>query len=172
MATSESITDRFWANVDKSGGPHACWLWTASADRDGYGRFSIDSRPYRAPRVAWLLTVGNWPAQHVLHDCDVPQCVNPRHLHEGSIRDNALEREARGRGVHYRGDDHYSRRRPEALARGERHGHAKLTPDIVRAARLRYAKGDVGYRPLAREYGVATMTLKNAIRRKTWQHVE
>ena len=35
---SPSQATRFWAKVDKSSGPDACWLWTASK-RGNYGSF-------------------------------------------------------------------------------------------------------------------------------------
>jgi hypothetical protein len=34
----------------------------------------------------------------VLHRCDTPACVNPDHLFLGTAKDNALDREAKGRG--------------------------------------------------------------------------
>lgn len=77
---------RFWAKVDKSGGPDACWLWMAGRmrpPRNGkskggdYGKF--DSRP--AHRFAYEQMVGPVPDGLELdHLCCVPPCVNPAHL--------------------------------------------------------------------------------------------
>lgn len=35
----------------------------------------------------------------LLHRCDNTLCVNPSHMFEGTQKDNALDREAKGRGV-------------------------------------------------------------------------
>lgn len=32
------MSDIIWSQVDRSGGAKACWVWTGSTDRKGYGR--------------------------------------------------------------------------------------------------------------------------------------
>jgi hypothetical protein len=56
-------------------------------------------------------------------------------------------------------------------ARGERHGHAKLTEQQVREIRARYAAGGVFYRQLAAEYGVTESRIGTLIRGKGWAEV-
>lgn len=48
----------FWAKVDTSGGPDACWLWAGSRNRGGYGVH----RPHRARRyrAAPFVLAGLW----------------------------------------------------------------------------------------------------------------
>lgn len=73
------LNSDFWLKVDASGD---CWLWMASVDRDGYGRFgSRDGGEYRAHRRS-LVEVGiEIPdGMTVDHLCRVPACVNPDHL--------------------------------------------------------------------------------------------
>jgi len=51
---------RFWAKVDRSAGPNACWPWLGKKDRDGYGEFEFKARPnrwqWRAHRFAYQPT--------------------------------------------------------------------------------------------------------------------
>lgn len=54
---------------------------------------------------------------------------------------------------------------------GERHHSAKLTDEIVRQCRARYAAGDGTSVSLAREFGVAQSAMHNALVGKTWKHV-
>jgi hypothetical protein len=60
--------ERFWPKVAKNGpiplfAPQlgACWLWTASCDKAGYGMFRLVDRPVRAHTVAYQLEVGPVP---------------------------------------------------------------------------------------------------------------
>jgi hypothetical protein len=66
-----------------------------------------------------------------------------------------------------RGDCHYARLHPETK-RGERNGRAKLTWEIVRQIRSRYAVGDVTYMQLAAEYSVYFSTICKVVRREIW----
>lgn len=69
-----------------------------------------------------------------------------------------------------RGDQHGSRLHPERTARGERHCHAKLTEASVRAARKRCAAGE-STQSVAADLGVSSVTVRDAVARRTWRHV-
>jgi hypothetical protein len=127
-----TFSQRFWAKVKKT---ETCWTWTAYRDPQGYGTFSVGPRathaPHRAHRVAWELTNGQIPdGSLVLHRCDNPSCVNPKHLFLGTHQDNQRDKVAKGRqatglrnGKHTkpektpRGDNHW--RRSQKLNQGE-----------------------------------------------------
>ena len=87
--------ERFWSKVKKT---PECWLWTAYRDNKGYGEFGLDRKVHKAHRVAYLLTYGAIPeGAHILHSCDNPQCVNPKHLRAGTRKDNMQDKVQRGR---------------------------------------------------------------------------
>jgi len=55
--------------------------------------------------------------------------------------------------------------------KGERHGNAKLTDEIVMEAKNRYAQGNITYAQLASEYGVSQGVIGRAIKGDTWKHI-
>lgn len=157
---------RFWENVDKSG---ECWVWTAHRDRDGYGRFAVNGKPWGAHRFAYFLTHGDIPKGHpVCHKCDNPPCVRPDHLFAASNVVNIADRTQKGRSAS--GEKSWRRNHPET-ARGEKNPAAHLTPEQVIEIRKRYAVGGITQTHLAKEYGVACATINVAVNRKTWSHL-
>lgn len=77
-----SVADRFWSKVDKSG---HCWLWTASCTPRGYGSFWFEGRLMPAHVWSWEQVFGPVPEglqlDHVYDwGCRHRHCVNPSHL--------------------------------------------------------------------------------------------
>lgn len=73
-----------------------CWLWIASRDRQGYGRFSLSryltaSRQQQAHRVSYLIYRGELTPDLVIdHLCRNTSCVNPDHLELVTRKVNTL----------------------------------------------------------------------------------
>ena len=94
--------DRFWARTElglihPEIGP--CAEWVGARFPTGYGKVSYFGHPAYTHRVAYQITVGPIPtALNVLHHCDNPPCVRVDHLFLGTDLDNAVDREAKGRG--------------------------------------------------------------------------
>jgi hypothetical protein len=93
--TTEGIIKRFWTFVEKTGG---CWNWKGSKTTTGYGnfRYGHDER-IKAHRYTFFLYTGKFPMGFILHRCDNPLCVNPKHLYEGTAKQNSQDMVLRNR---------------------------------------------------------------------------
>lgn len=146
----------FWDNVQKT---DCCWLWTGSGSQyeNGYGRFSGFVSNEYAHRAAWRLCFGEIPqGLLVLHECDTPLCVKPKHLSIGTYVDNRKDCLEKGRGN---------------AASGKRVSSAILTEASVLEIRKRYAEGGITQVALGREYGVDSRTISQVVTRRNWSHV-
>lgn len=155
--------NRFWSNVALTANDDKCWEWQRSTDKDGYGQFYLmdDTGWHRqlSHRGSWEMINGEIPkGLCVLHKCDNPKCVNPKHLFLGTKLDNTLDMIAKGRGY-------------IPSPKGERNSHCVLTELQVIEIRKRFAQGDVSYKTLAEEMNVNPNTIGNVIRRSTWKHI-
>lgn len=127
--------ERFWSKVDKNGPlpEHLselgqCWVWTGSLTC-GYGQFYFRGKPARSSRISWIIENGFVTDDlHVLHHCDVPRCVRPSHLFQGTNKDNIHDRMTKGRG------------------------YRKLNPVVVQE--ILNLKGIYGSTQVASDYGV------------------
>lgn len=137
----DSITiERFWKKVairSKS----ECWLWIGANNgrkekARTYGTMKVHGTLLSAHRISYCIAHTEFSQKlDVLHSCDIPLCVNPNHLWEGTLTDNMRDKESKGRGNHPFGDRSGARTHPESHARGERAGNAKLTQSQVNKIR-------------------------------------
>jgi hypothetical protein len=154
-----SVEERFWAKVDKSAGPEACWPWTAARAQDNYGHFSLRGKIRTAQSVALELTQGARPQGYEgMHSCDNPPCCNPAHLSWGTKLQNQQQKAERGRS--YR-------------AQGEAHHMVKLTNAQVRELRARYIPRHPvhGASAIARELGMSQYAISQAVTGRGWKHL-
>jgi hypothetical protein len=146
------VAFRFWLHTQRNG---ACVEWQGRCDSDGYGKFSIYHGSYRAHRVAYFLYYGVDPGDNlVLHRCDNPRCVNPRHLLLGDQKHNIADMDERGR-------------RGKVYLKGERSGRAVLSEADVLAIRL----SNKSTAELSRFYGVSRGCIDHARRGRNWRHL-
>lgn len=154
------LFERLRRNVTKADG---CWLWTGSKDKDGYGTFRRrEGGLYRAHRVSYELHHGAIPdGMIVCHRCDNPACVRPDHLWIGTHKENAEDRNEKGRH-HPTG--------PHNPQRGEARHNARLTADAVRC--IRSEAGTTSQHALAQRFGVSQCAIFNVLSGKTWRHIQ
>lgn len=183
MGQPRPIEERFWEKVKKTS---SCWLWKGCHLKAGYGSIKI-GRPSRemvlAHRLSWQLHFGPVPnGKWVLHSCDCPSCVNPKHLWLGTHLDNMSDMKRKGRGC--TGDKNGSRKHPERLAYGDRNGvrlyperyprgetcpWTKLTVESVKFIRKSLRLGRATGVELARQFNVSTSAIWRIKHRLMWK---
>jgi len=149
---AKSLRQRFdekWIVEPNSG----CHLWFGHVDERGRGMLRINRRLTFASRVSWTIHRGPIPEGiHVLHRCDTPMCVNPRHLFLGTHDDNMRDMAVKGR---------------HANVAGQRNAAAKLTDADVRAIR----SSTETQMTLAARFQVSQATISDVRRLKKWRGV-
>lgn len=141
-----------------------CWEWLKSTNKKGYGRVGQNCSVFLkygerlAHRISWLVYNGPIPPDAcVLHKCDNPKCINPKHLFLGTIGDNNRDMHAKGRATLVR-------------ARGVEHHSHRFTEEDIKAIRTRLDNGD-SHRSIARDYGVQHQSIGAIHRGQTWTHI-
>jgi hypothetical protein len=149
---SASARQRFEEKIARDG-PTDCWLWAGATQEFGYGYMNFNGKRESTHRLAWWFAHGVMPNGVIRHTCDVPACVNPAHLLEGTQIDNVRDSVERGR-----------------LPKGTQKREARLTDAIVRLCRVERASG-VSARELATRYGVSQACINHAVSGLKWKHV-
>lgn len=151
---STSWQSKFLAKVDSSAGPGACWPWMAGRTGTGYGQFIINSRKYRAHRIAFELHAAQPipDGMQIDHRCFNRACCNPEHLRLASPKQNGEHRRgaqannrsgARGVSPHGHGWRAIVRHNGSALYLG-RHRTIAEAAEAARLKRLElYTHNDV-----------------------------
>jgi len=134
-----------------------CLLWTGKLDKDGYGKFHIDGKAIRAHRYAYREWRGELLPNHVImHRCDVPNCVNPEHLSQGTVKDNNRDMFRKGRNMNFR---------------GEKNPMNKLNEYQVQKIRSFYAAG-LSKSELARTFDVSPRQIYNIVNHLNWKKLD
>lgn len=78
-----------------------CVLWPKGTDSSGYPKVWDGARNVGGHRLAYMLHKGVIMASslEVMHTCDTPRCVNPKHLKAGTHAANMADMHRKGRGV-------------------------------------------------------------------------
>ncbi len=88
-----------YVQYDTNGG---CWLWDSGVTSNGWAEYPIFTlrvgKQQRVNRFMYETFKGPIPEGLVVrHTCDVSMCVNPDHLIVGTHKQNAADRDSRGR---------------------------------------------------------------------------
>ncbi len=182
---SESHIKRFTSKVNKSGGDDACWPWTGSTVRDGYGFITFSGTGIGSHRVAWMLAnkIAITPRVMVCHSCDNPPCCNPKHLFLGLNKHNMADMVLKGRSAS--GERHRFHRYPETIPRGlpwrnllmphyrrgEASSHAKLTNREVRRLHALYYTHGYCIKEISERVGRPRSTVSQICSGSRWPHL-
>ena len=185
MRRSPTIQERFDNKVRRT---HGCWHWIGAKTKAGYGTLTFSGlkrTTTTAHRISWELAHERHVPDdnYVLHKCDNPGCVNPKHLFLGTHQDNMDDMQRKGRqskgyrrGAVLKGRRHWMRSHPDKISRGEEHGRANrphrgednygaaFIKREVEAIREEYKNGGISQLALARRYGVAQTTISRVVR--------
>ena len=138
-----------------------CWEWQGCKNKQGYGHLldSENNRTTTAHRYFYAQYLGTpIPAGfQVLHRCDNPACVYPKHLFLGTQQDNVDDMISKGRMTDKRvGVDNY---------------RAKLTEEQVLEIRASYIPMKTSLVELGKKYGVTAQSIKGIVSRRSWKHI-
>jgi hypothetical protein len=159
-----SLMCRLLDGCDRTGGDDACWPWQRMLDKKGYGQLTVLGRYDRAGtsffahRIMFELTNGLTlsPDVKVLHTCDNPPCINPKHLVSGTQADNVRHMIIRGRAQYnlnkVKGSTHHGALIDEITAR-----------DIFQST--------LSMNRAAKHFGVSRDIVNHIRTGRTWTHV-
>jgi len=140
--------ERFFEKIQED--ENGCWIWTGTKQKKGLyirGQFSFENKNWLAHRFSYILFKGEIPNNlevcHAPIICHTPLCVNPEHLRVATHSENNKDKILDGTNGR------------------------KLTSAQVLAIRA----SDKSHTELAKEYGVARLTIHQIIARKRWTHI-
>lgn len=150
-ATEEDKRTKFFRRVPAVPNARGCLEWTGSFFKVGYPQFCFAGTKLYGHRVAYELVNGEIPkGQSVLHECDNPKCVNPRHLFLGTMKENMDDKIAKGRN-----------------AVGAQQNLGAL--DHEKAAAIRYLRAaGMSREAVAAKFGVTPTTISRVTAGKAW----
>ena len=104
LEVRKPLTTRLMSRIevnDKTG----CWVFMGGKDRCGYGRIKVGPHSLGAHKVAYLMLVGDYDQAYLelMHTCDNPACINPKHLIPATHRENIYDCISKGRHTYQNG---------------------------------------------------------------------
>lgn len=80
-----------------------CWNWTKGLTAGGYGQITYECKKYAPHRLAWEFANNKKidKGMVIMHSCDNPACVNPKHLSMATQAENVADMMQKGRFKDY-----------------------------------------------------------------------
>lgn len=145
------LCDNLFGHTKEDG--RGCLLWQRAHDQNGYGKVAYRGRLWLAHRLSYTFVCGPIPeGQHVLHRCDNPPCINPKHLFLGTIAENNADKARKGRSSRGEGRRHF----------------VKLSEIQARAIRA----SEKTRRELSQEYGVSKSQIERIVAGTRWKYLQ
>lgn len=144
----------FLNNVTIENGQNGCWIYKVGTR---YGKIDVNGKNILAHRFSYELFNEKIPdGLYVCHKCDVPMCVNPKHLFLGTAKDNHDDMIRKGRKVFHKG----------SLS-----PNAKLSEETVSHIKWFLSNGTTMAK-IGRELNIAYYHVMNIKRELAWSHIE
>lgn len=140
--TEHNALERFYKKINPDDiGKDGCWEWCGYKTPKGYGQFKTPNGLDYAHRYSWKIHGGgDVPSgKYVMHTCDNPRCVNPKHLCVGTPSDNSA--------------DMVSKKRNKRT----------IDPKTAEIIFAEYVSGNTDIISLSAKYGHGTATIRRAI---------
>jgi HNH endonuclease len=133
-----------------------CLIWTRAPNSSKYGRFNQNRKNYSPHRASYETFNGEIPNGYlVLHKCDNPRCINPKHLFLGTHKENTHDMMKKDRMANFK---------------GENNSKAILTENQVLEIRKLHSKG-MKTKEIANLYNVKYYTCLDVVNRRNWRHI-
>lgn len=127
-----------------------CWETHMAKDSCGYGWVGHKGKMHRTHRLVYSALMGRIDEDmNVMHRCDNPSCIRPKHLKAGTQQDNVRDMADKGRHVGYR----------------------KLTEEEVQWIRDVYADGEYTQPELEAMFNLSEGHVSRIVNRKTWRQI-
>lgn len=133
-----------------------CWIWEGSFNTSGYGCLEWNGGKYiSAHRASYLIHFNDLPSNlSICHKCDNPTCVNPSHLFLGTPKDNAQDRDKKGRLKTLKHDSHPMR---------------KITMEIAKEIRELIKTNKYHLREISEKYNLSKTNILHIKHNKIWK---
>ena len=130
-------------------------MWTGSLNNHGYGGFWDGKSWIKAHRFSYELNNYIPKNLHILHKCDVRNCVRPDHLFLGSNKDNVIDKVNKNR-----------------QAKGSDSGNVILNEiQVIEIKKLLNNKYYGYIRDISFKYNVSSNCINDIRKKRTWNHV-
>lgn len=135
----------------------ACKNTTYCLDTAGYGLVRVGGKLKKHHRLIWEANNGPIPNNMIVrHKCDNRACIEISHLELGTKKDNARDRDIRGRAN---------------TLKGEQHGNSKLTELHIKSIRALDSTG-MSLKEVSEIFGISPSTAGKIVSRQAWKHVD
>ena len=130
---------------------NGCRTWNLSQSTSGYGICTYKNKRWYTHRLSFKMHNGELlPGMHICHSCDNKLCVNPKHLFQGTPKDNEKDKISKKRNV-----------------RGLASHYSKLTLQQIRMILALKGSGPAGH--VGKLFGVSQQTISRVWRGATYK---
>jgi hypothetical protein len=155
---NQKLINRFFSKVNIKG-EDECWEWVGAKNKDYYGNFYYKSYIVElSHRISWRICYGKIPKDKevIMHLCNNPSCVNPKHLKAGTHLENANQMLIERRGN---------------KASGEDNGNSRYSYILINQIRSDFMKG-LSPKQISDKYKIPYGTIDHIIHNGTWFNEE